>query len=144
MTWFYRGEIYNPVDPIDPKKIYGFVYLIENLETGKKYIGKKFFWSSKTKIVNKKKKKLKVESNWKDYYGSSEILCEDVNTLGKDKFKRTILHLCKTKAECAYLEVYEQVIRNVLFDDGYYNRYIQCRINSSHVQSLKPLFVRDE
>lgn len=144
MTWFYQGEVYNPTDPIDPKKIYGFVYLIENLDTGKKYIGKKFFWSSKTKIVNKKKKKLKVESNWKDYYGSSEILCEDVETLGREKFKRTILHLCKTKAECAYLEVYEQVIRNVLFDESYYNRYIQCRINASHVQSLKPLFIKDK
>lgn len=134
--WFYKEEEYDPKD-LDSKKLYGFVYLIENLSNGKKYIGKKFFWTSKTKMVQKKKKRIKVESNWKDYYGSSELLCEDVENQGKDTFKRTILHLCKTKAECGYLEVYEQIIRNVLLDDIYYNRFIQCRINSLHIQSLK-------
>ena len=139
MTWLYDGSPYEPID-LDPKKLYGFVYMIENLKTGHKYIGKKLFWSSKTRQVNKKKKRYKAESDWRDYYGSSESLQEDVKKLGKNAFCRTILHLCKSKGECSYLEVYEQIVRNVLLDETYYNKYIQCRINSSHITSLKNRF----
>ena len=51
---------------------YGFVYQITNLANNKKYIGKKFFYSTKTKQVKGKKKKLKVPSDWQTYYGSSD------------------------------------------------------------------------
>lgn len=136
MTWEYNGHEYNP-EELDPKKIYGFVYLIENLETGKKYIGKKFLFASKTRQVNKKKKRYKVESDWKTYYGSSETLLEDVNRLGKDKFKRTILHLCTNKAECAYLEAKEQFERDVLLSDEYYNSWISVRVRKAHLNSMK-------
>ena len=136
MPWLYEGKEYNP-EELDPKKIYGFVYLIENLETGKMYVGKKFLFATKTRQVNKKKKRYKAESDWRDYYGSSEALLEDVRALGKDKFRRTILHLCKTKAECAYLEAREQFDRNVLLSDNYYNSWISVRVRKAHLAGLQ-------
>lgn len=134
--WLYNGQEYDPGE-LDPKKVYGFVYLIENLDTGKKYIGKKFLFSSKTRQVNKKKKRYKVESDWKDYYGSSELLLEDVALRGKDRFRRTILHLCASKAECGYLEAYEQFTRNVLLSDEYYNSWISVRVRQAHLKGLQ-------
>jgi YHS domain-containing protein len=136
MTWLYEGKPYEP-EELDPKKIYGFVYLIENLETGKKYIGKKLLFASKTRQVNKKKKRYKAESDWKTYYGSSESLLEDVKTFGKDKFRRTILHLCASKAECSYLEAKEQFEREVLLSDNYYNSWISVRVRQAHLKGLQ-------
>ena len=115
---------------------YGFVYLITNLQDGRKYVGKKFFYSSKSKQVKGKKKRIKVQSNWKTYYGSNKELNEDVSKIGKDQFKREILHLCKTKGECGYLEAQEQFDRRVLLDDNYYNIWIMCRVHSTHVKGL--------
>lgn len=136
MTWLYEGKPYEP-EELDPKKIYGFVYLIENLETSKKYIGKKLLFSSKTRQVNKKKKRYKAESDWKTYYGSSESLLEDVKIFGKDKFRRTILHLCASKAECSYLEAKEQFEREVLLSDNYYNSWISVRVRQAHLKGLQ-------
>lgn len=134
--WLLEGKVYEP-ENLDPKEIYGFVYEIENLETGKKYIGKKFFWAMKTRQVKKKKKRYKAESDWKDYYGSSEELKNDVEKYGLDSFKRTILHICKTKAECSYLELKEQIIRNALLRDDYYNAWIQVKVRKAHLKTLK-------
>lgn len=136
MTWLYNGEPYEPTE-LDPKTIYGFVYLIENLDTGRKYVGKKFFWTAKTRQVNKKKKRYKAESDWRDYYGSSESLQADVEKLGKDRFLRTILHLCRSKGECSYLEAKEQFDRNVLLTDDYYNTWISVRTRSNHITGLR-------
>ena len=134
--WLLEDTIYSPQE-LNDKEVYGFVYLIENLTNGRKYIGKKFFWSAKTKQVNKKKKRYKVESDWKDYYGSSAELGIEIANIGKESFKRTILHLCKTKAECAYLELKEQIERNVLLSDEYYNAWIQVKVRKSHLKHLK-------
>lgn len=136
MTWLYEGKEYEP-EELDPKKTYGFVYLIENLETGKKYIGKKLLFASKTRQVNKKKKRYKAESDWKTYYGSSESLLEDVAKFGKDRFSRTILHLCATKAECSYHEAREQFERGVLLSDEYYNLWISVRVRKAHLKGLQ-------
>ena len=136
MPWMYKGKEYDPGE-LDPKEVYGFVYLIENLETGKKYIGKKLLFASKTRQVNKKKKRYKAESDWKTYYGSSETLLEDIKTLGKDKFCRTILHLCASKAECSYLEAKEQFERNVLLSNNYYNSWISVRVRKAHLKGLQ-------
>lgn len=134
--WLLEDTIYSP-EELNHKEIYGFVYLIENLINGRKYIGKKFFWSAKTRQVNKKKKRYKAESDWKDYYGSSAELGAEIDNIGKESFKRTILHLCKTKAECAYLELKEQIERNVLLSDEYYNAWIQVKVRKSHLKHLK-------
>ena len=112
---------------------YGFVYKITNLKTGKKYIGKKFFYSSKTKQVKGKKKRFKVFSDWQTYYGSNEELKKDVKEHGQDSFIRVIIHLCKSKGECGYLEAKEQFVNGVLESDNYYNTWIMVKIGRAHV-----------
>jgi hypothetical protein len=119
------------------KEVYGFVYLITCLKTGKLYVGKKLFWSQKTKTVKGKKKRTKVESDWKDYYGSNKVLAEEVQTNGVENYKREILHLCKTKGECNYLEAYEQFTRNCLIGDSYYNEWIMVKVHRSHIKGLQ-------
>lgn len=127
--WSYNGKEFTSEDIGD---YYGFVYCITNTETGKKYIGKKFFISSRTKTVKGKKKKFKVESDWKNYYGSNAVLQKEA-AANPEKYQREILHLCMKKADCSYYEIKEQIERNVLFDDNYYNEFIGCRIHQKHL-----------
>ena len=116
---------------------YGFVYQITNLTNGRKYIGKKFFYSAKTKQVKGKRKKIKVSSDWQTYYGSSAELSKDVLSLGHDKFKREILHLCLSKGDCGYLEAKEQFVRGALESNDYYNTWIMVRVRKSHLKGIK-------
>ena len=113
---------------------YGFVYQITNLTNGKKYIGKKLFYSAKTKQVKGKKKRYKASSNWQTYYGSSDILTQDVLQYGHDNFVREILHLCHSKGQCSYLEAKEQFTRGVLESDEYYNTWIMVRVRKTHIK----------
>ena len=115
---------------------YGFVYLITNLKTGKKYIGKKFFYSSKTKQVKGKKKRFKVSSDWQTYYGSNEELKKDVIIHGKELFEREIIHLCLSKGAAGYLEAKEQFVNSVLESDEYYNTWIMVRVRKSHLKGI--------
>lgn len=125
--WFYNGQLFDTV----LSEFDSFVYLIERLnieedpDSPRYYIGKKTFYN-KSKYQGKR---IIVESDWWDYYGSSEWLCEDVERYGKSNFKRTILHLCRTKGDSGYLEAKEQIERNVLHIDEkglklYYNKNV--------------------
>lgn len=129
--WVYKAKIFDSDDIGDN---YGFVYIITCNTTGKLYIGKKFFYSMKTKQVNKKKKRYKVESDWKEYYGSNEELKKDVERLGKENFLRQIIHVCKTKGTCNYYEAKEQFERDVLLNENYYNSWIQVKVQKSHIK----------
>lgn len=138
MTWLYNDQ---PVETL-PEDCVGFVYLITNLSSKRKYIGKKLAKFSKTtqktitlKNGTKKKKKIrsKVDSDWRDYYGSSPELTKDVESQGKDNFKREILYYCNSKAECSYIEAREQFSRRVLESKDYYNGHIQVRVHGSHI-----------
>ena len=131
LNWKYNGEDFTE-DLIGDN--YGFVYEIINLTNNKKYIGKKFFYSAKTKQVKGKKKKYKVSSNWQTYYGSSAELAKDVLSLGQENFSREIIHLCHSKGECGYLEAKEQFIRGVMESDDYYNTWIMVRVRKSHIK----------
>lgn len=132
MTWYHKDKEYTGEDIQDWS---GFVYLITNLATGKKYIGKKLFWFSKQRVVKGKKKRTKVESDWKEYYSSSEELKADVVKMGKDMFRRDILHFCLNKGSTSYYEAKEQFLNEVLEKpDKWYNGQIQCRIHRSHIK----------
>ena len=142
MSWTYNGAIVEVL----PDDCIGFVYLIVNTVTGRKYIGKKLAKFSKTsyKVVKqkngiKKKKKIKskVESDWQTYYGSNDVLNEDVNNLGKDKFTREILFYCNSKAQCSYIEAREQFTHKVLESTDYYNGQISVRVHGSHILGKK-------
>ena len=133
LNWQYNGKDFTD-DLIGDN--YGFVYQIKNLTNNKMYIGKKFFYSAKTKQVKGKKKKYKAPSDWQTYYGSSDILKADVLQLGHDNFSREILHLCQSKGECGYLEAKEQFVRGVMESDDYYNSWIMVRIRKSHLKDF--------
>ena len=132
MIWTYQQQ---PLDEI-PEGYIGFVYLITNLKSGQKYIGNKLAQFKRTKPplkVKKLKRRSIVESDWRDYWGSSERLQADVNTLGPENFTREILYLCKSKAEMSYLEAREQFERRVLETDDYYNGIINVRVGGSNI-----------
>ena len=138
MSWTHQGKTVEEL----PKDIAGFVYIIQCIPTGRKYIGKKLarFKRTKTRVVKlkngtKKKRKIrdKVESDWREYYGSSKELSADVERLGADQFTREILYYCKSKAECSYIELREQMTRQVLESTDYYNGHVQARIHKSHI-----------
>ncbi len=139
MSWYYQGTLIEAL----PEECIGFVYCITNNITGRKYIGKKLAKFSKTtyktiKLKNgtKKKKKIrsKIDSDWREYYGSSDHLTKDVETLGTENFKREILYYCTSKAECSYIEAREQFTRKVLESDNYYNGHIAVRVHGSHIK----------
>jgi len=132
--WFLNNEEFNLV----PEEYQGFVYQITELDTNKKYIGKKNFWKPKTLPITKTRKRrvrTRVESDWKEYYGSSIELCKLVEERGFEKFKREILRLCKTKGEMSYYEAKFQFDNDVLFRDDYYNSFIGCKIHAKHLTS---------
>ena len=77
MKWLLCDSEY-----IDDGTYFGFVYLIENTITGRKYIGRKYFTSAGYKQVNGKKKKIRKPSDWQDYYGSNDTLKREVAAAG--------------------------------------------------------------
>ena len=133
--WTYNDNEYDET----PEEYQGFVYIITELDTDKKYIGKKFFWKPKTLPVTKKRKrrvKTRVESDWRKYYGSSKEVQQLLEMKGSDNFKRVILRLCKTKGECSYFEAKYQFDNDVLLRDDYYNEFIGCKIHSKHLKDI--------
>jgi hypothetical protein len=134
--WLHHDSPFEPIE-LDPKKIYGFVYLIENLVNGRKYVGKKLFFFKGFKTVKKKKKRILVESDWKTYYGSSNALQKDIDEIGKINFRRVILHLCTSKSECSYLEMKEQVERKAILSDEYYNDQIRVRVTRNQLTKYR-------
>jgi len=110
---------------------FGFIYLITNLTNNKKYIGKKQCISKfkRKPLKGKKNKRIEYkESDWKTYTSSSESLNEDIIKLGISSFKFEILKVCGSKWELAYEEAKEQISRDVLLRDDYYNGILNLRI----------------
>ena len=130
--WMYQGK------PFEGAEGYaGFTYEIRNLVDGRCYIGKKLLTKAKTQAPlkgKKRKRRSRVESDWRDYWGSSEELKADVEKLGEDKFEREVIRLCKTKGGLSYYELKAQVDHDVLFHpDKYYNAYVGARIHRKHL-----------
>jgi len=138
MSWLYENQTIEVL----PEDCIGFVYLITNTLSGRKYVGKKLAKFSKTtykvvKLKNGKKKrkkiKSKIDSDWQQYYGSNIELNKDIKQLGSENFTREILYYCRSKAECSYIEAREQFNRKVLETKDYYNGHIQVRVHGSHI-----------
>ena len=130
MSWTYKGK---KVETI-PDEYKGFVYLITNKKTKQKYVGKKLakFKTTKPPLKGKKNKRRGYkESDWREYWGSSDRLNEDVKQLGEKNFTREILYYCKSRAEMSYIEAREQFDRRVLETDEYYNGIINVRVGGS-------------
>jgi hypothetical protein len=124
--WIYMGT------PFDGSLIgdnFGFVYEITNKLNGRSYIGRKYFWSFRT--PKGKKRKVKSESDWRNYYGSCPELKEEIGKLGRQNFSRTILSLHKTAGKTNYEETRQLFTNNVLtesLDDGTPKFYLQKRL----------------
>lgn len=132
MDWLYEGKPFE-----DWESWYGFVYIITHVPTGKKYIGRKYFTLAGYKQVKGKRKKIRKESDWREYWGSSKHLQADIEKLGKDQFKREIVRLCKSRTECSYYESKMILENDALLKEEYYNHWISCKITETHIKSLK-------
>ena len=133
MSWYYNDNLYDDT----PEEYQGFVYEITELESNKKYIGKKNFWKPKVLPKNSKRKRrirTRVESDWRTYFGSSGLLTERIEKQGARHYKRVILRLCKTKGEMSYYEAKLQFEKDVLLSDEYYNEFIGCKIHARHLK----------
>ena len=131
--WVYENKDFDQT----PDEFQGFVYMVTEKDTGKKYIGKKFFWKPKTLPITKTRKRrvrTRAESDWRKYYGSSKEVQSLVESKGKDNYKREILRLCKTKGECSYYEAKLQFQYDVLLSDEYYNEFIGFNIHAKHIR----------
>ena len=126
--WLFQGE---PFTTDDIGNLFGFVYRITNLQSGKQYIGRKYFWQKRKPKGGKRR--VTTESDWKRYYGSSDDLKRDIREIGKDSFRREILSLHETLGKVNYEETKQLFLHNVLMealDDGtpmYYNSNILGR-----------------
>lgn len=132
MHWTYQGK---QLDEL-PEGCEAFVYLITNLSNGMMYVGKKLakFKVTKPPLKGKKNKRRSTkESDWKDYWGSSDRLNADVLELGAEYFTREILHFCPSRGIASYLEAREQFERRVLETDQYYNGIINVRVGGSNI-----------
>ena len=136
--WYYNNEIVEEL----PEGSVGFVYLITNLTNNRKYIGKKLAQFKRTKPPlkgRKNKRRSTVESDWREYYGSSDELNEDVEKLGTQSFKREVLFYCYSKSELSYVEAREQFTHKVLESDEYYNGHIRVRVHGKGILNNKQL-----
>ena len=134
--WTYLGKPFESEDILDN---YGFIYRITNTTNGHDYIGRKYFTTIKKRppLKGKKNKRREtVETDWKDYWGSSARLVEDMARLGKDKFTREIIHLCKSRGETNYMEAYYQFKEGVLLKENNYNGIIQIKLGKGSVKDL--------
>tara|TARA_B100000700_G_scaffold227586_1_gene251358 strand:+ start:3531 stop:4007 length:477 start_codon:yes stop_codon:yes gene_type:complete len=121
--WTYKGTTFTSSDI---NGFFGYVYCITNLTTGRKYIGRKYFTSSRKPRGGKRK--VTSESDWKRYYGSSKQLTDDVKKLGRSIFRREILSLHRTKGWVNYEETRQLFLNNVLSEDeNFYNSNILGR-----------------
>ena len=126
--WIYNE---NPFTSNDIGDNFGFVYLITNKLNSRRYIGRKYFWSFRT--PKGKKRKVKSESDWKNYYGSCPELKEEIERLGRENFSRTIISLHKTKGKTNFEETRQLFVNGVLtesLDSGgpaFYNSNILNR-----------------
>ena len=130
--WIYKGK---QIDEL-PEGCEAFVYLITNKKNGKKYIGKKLakFKTTKPPLKGKKRKRKGTkESDWREYWGSSNHLKADVEKYGEENFIREILHVCPSRGVASYLEAQEQFERKVLLTDDYYNGIINVRVGGSKI-----------
>ena len=127
-AWTYQGTTFTSAHI---NQFFGFVYRITNIQTGKKYIGRKYFYSKRKPRGGKRR--VTSESDWKKYYGSSNELSADRKLLGNAAFKREILSLHTRLGDVNFEETKQLFLHNVLTEtlDGktplYYNSNILGR-----------------
>ena len=143
--WLYKNKVLNEA----PEGYFGFVYLITNIKSGKKYIGRKYFGTTRRiKVVGKKRRKvIRKDSNWRDYTGSSKDLNQDIKELGMWQFRFEILILGKTKGQVNYLEENIHHRFHVASSGEFYNdcigprRFANVRLDENVYDIIKNIVV---
>ena len=143
--WLYKGVILKEA----PEKYFGFVYLIKNKKTGKKYIGRKYFGTTRrVKVKGKKRRKvIRKESNWATYQGSSKTLINDIEKLGINNFEFIILIMGETKGQVNYLEENIHHRFHVSAREEYYNdcigprRFARVRLDETVAKKINKIVV---
>lgn len=130
--WLFQGSIL--VEDKIPEKAIGFIYLLRQLSTGKKYIGRKLLTKAATKTVNGKRKKIRKESDWKDYWSSSPQILEWIAESGTTDFTREILTFCHSKGSLIYAEELALYAVGALESDAWLNNNIRSKIYRSWVK----------
>ena len=121
--WIFKNTAFTSNDI---GSFFGYVYCITNLQSNKQYIGRKYFWQFRK--PRGKSRKVRSESDWKRYYGSSAELNADRKLIGNNCFRREIISLHETKGWVNYEETKQLFLNNVLSEDeNYYNSNILGR-----------------
>ena len=140
--WTLNGREFTSDDIGD---FYGFVYRITNLVTGHDYVGRKYFKTiQKLKPLKgfKRKRKSVKETNWKEYWVSSNRLTTDIEELGLENFKREIICLCESRGDTNYMEAKIQFDEEVLLNPENYNGIIAVKIGVGSVKNLSEKYVQ--
>jgi len=135
MSWLYNGQFIEDISQLENSP-FGFVYIITQKSTGKKYIGRKLLTKSSRKTIKGKKKKIRVESDWKNYWGSSPALLVAIEKHGKEDFKREIVKLCYSKSECSYWETKLIFETDAIISENYFNDWVSCKISGKHLKNI--------
>jgi hypothetical protein len=128
-SWIYNNEPFTD----NCHNHFGFIYCITNKLDGKKYIGKRLFSKAAYKNVKGKRKKIRKESDWREYFGSGSRLQAAIEKEGKENFSREILRFCDSRGECNFWELYEIMRRKAIRSPEYYNDWWKGTISRKHL-----------
>lgn len=143
MTWIYKGKPIESIEDIPDPKAIGFIYIIRQLSTGKKYIGRKLLTKSSRKTVKGKTKKSRTESDWKDYWSSSPELKQLIKDVGEQDFTREILVFVSSRGMLAYAEELSLYMVGALESDEWFNNNIRAKIYRSWCKPEEAKLLRE-
>lgn len=126
--WFYQDKVIESIEDM-PKGTFGFIYEVQHIPTGRRYIGKKVLEFNRTLPPlkgTKRKRKVVKESDWKTYYGSHKEIKDLIKENKQDEFRREILMYVPSKKLLTYYETKFLFIKEVLEPNG--NSYINDNI----------------
>jgi hypothetical protein len=146
MNWIHQNIEIENINQI-PETALAFIYRIERISDGKFYVGRKMLSSNRKVRLTKKEKllpenKRKIfkrvikETDWKDYWGSSKELLEDIKLLGKESFKREILCFTTSKSDTSFYEMFYQMKFNVLFENSYNGHIANTKFFKGKISQL--------
>ena len=137
--WLYQNKQINELTDM-PEDIFGFIYEVTHIPTGRKYLGKKQLISVTKKPLGKKElaeikdkraktyKIVKKESDWKTYYGSHSEIKSLIKEGKQSEFSREILIFTPNKKLHTYYENKFLFIKGVIEpDSNYINDNIEGR-----------------
>lgn len=135
MSWLYNEKEFILAEH-DPEP-FGYVYEITHTVSGKKYIGKKLLTKAGYKTIKGKRHKLRLESDWKEYYGSSPELKKIIEKEGTNNLIRQIVRLCYNRGECSYYESKMIFETDAIISDNYFNSWISVKVSAAHLNAGK-------